>query len=272
MNETEHRAIDKNFLNGNPFPVNINFSLKDNFYSVHLTPMSISEIFEFIPQNTFLIFDVDYEVLKLRLMNLSDVVEKYSSYLKKFCDETLLIDKKSLRKLLDEISHHNFCLIDAETDIDVTEVSQIVRCADRSNELTVIREVGRNFFLSSHDDCYLYFETNDEDLSRELISRQIKTLVSTGVKCPLDTLKFNSDDLITRNEFSIMIFQNPVKTQKEVRWKIFDGTFRELFDGNEPLQSNSELVYFENTREIKIEKDPESPKETPNQFKSKTEN
>lgn len=86
------------------------------------------------------------------------------------------MEKKQIAKVLEEVPHYNLCLIDATKEIGIDNVIQIIDLADKLNELTVIKETGSNFFLSSHDDCYFYFETNDKNLAFELISVQIKFL------------------------------------------------------------------------------------------------
>ncbi len=94
--------------------------------------------------------------------------------------------------------------------------------ADKWNEKTIIDELSANIFLSSHDGCCLYLETNDENLALELIGLQIKILVATISDCSINDLKLNSKDVIIKDEFSIVIPQNPIKTSDRITWKIFE--------------------------------------------------
>jgi hypothetical protein len=251
---SESRAVEINSLKARPFPITVDFSVKENFYCVFLTPMSVSEIIDLLPYNTFLIFNVDtYEFANSKALPLSDVVNKCSGYLTKFDEETLLMDKEQIVKFLDDVSHYNLCLIDAAEKIEIDKVIQIIDLADKLNELTVIEETKSNFFLSSHDDCYFYFETNDENLAYDLISLQIKTLVSTSLNQAINELQFDPGELLTKNEISIVIPQNPVKTVGKVFWKIFEGTFRDFVYREEKTESKQALVYYETNKEIKIE-------------------
>ena len=252
---SDNKAININSLNGNPFPVNIEFSAKNGFYKIDLIPMSVLEVLELIPLNSFLIFNVDAnEYDGLKPLTLANLVNKYSEYLKKFDEETLLLKKESLIKLLNEISHYNFCLIDANSEIDIDKVIQIIDFADKWNKITVIEETFSNLFLSSHDDCYLYLETNNKNLAFEVIALQIKTLITTISDCSVNDLKFDSNELITSDNFSIVIPQNPVKISDKVSWKILNGTFKDFVYSNELIERDVELVFSEATNEIKIEK------------------
>src|SRR4051794_40008854 len=110
---SEKRAIDTNSLNGNAFPVNIDFSSKRGVWRVFFVPLSVLEVIDFISQETFLVFNVDhYNYVDLKTLSLEEVASNHSAYLKKFDDETLLMDKKSVTRLLREMPHYNFCLID----------------------------------------------------------------------------------------------------------------------------------------------------------------
>lgn len=251
----EDRAITINSLNGDSFPVSIDFSKKHSAFRVYLTPISVLEIVDLIPSGTFLIFNVDAnEYDGTRRISLEQFTAKYSSYLEKFDDETLLLDKKSIIQLLEEISHYNFCLIELELNAEIEKVIQIIDLADKWNETTVIKEVSSSIFLSSHDDCYLYVETNDENIALELIKLLIKILITNTLNCPINELKFNPKDLINQGDFSIVIPQSPIKTLKKVTWKIFEGTFRDFVYSKKTLISKSNLVYFEDDKEIQIEK------------------
>lgn len=252
---SERRAVDINSLSARPFPITVDFSVKENFYRVFLTPMSVAEVIDLLPYNRFLIFDVDtYEFDNLKTLTLSDVVSTRSGYLTKFDEETLLMDKGQTVKFLEDVSHYNFCLIDAAEEIGIDKVIQIIDLADKLNELTVIKETESNFFLSSHDDCYFYFETNDKNLAYKLVSLQIKILISTSLNHPINKLQFDPSELLTQNEMSIVIPQNPIKTVEKVFWKIFEGTFRDFVFREEMPESKLSLVYYESNNEIEIEK------------------
>ena len=255
MQISENSAIDVNSLSGHPFPITVDFSVKEGFYRIFLTPIRVLEILDLLPLNTFIIFNVDtYEFDDSRPLTLAEIVNKYSTYLKKFDEETLLMEKKEIIRLLTVVPHYNFCLIDAKKDIEIDKVIQIIDCADKWNEITVIKESDSNFFLSSHDDCYLYFETNDKRLAFELISLQIKILITAVSNCSPDELEFNPEEIIKQNEFSVVIPQNPVRTNEKISWKILKGTFKEFVYKEKITESNFDLVYFENSKEIKIEK------------------
>lgn len=256
MQISENRAININSLNGNSFPVTVEFGKANEVYRIYLTPISILEVIDLIPLNTFLVFNVDaneyYDGLKS--FTLKQLADKYSSYLKTFDEETLLISKESLIQLLNKISHYNFCLIDAGAETEIDKVIQIIDLADKWNEKTVINELSASIFLSSHDDCYLYLETSDENLALELIGLQIKILVSTISNCSINGLKLNSKDLIIKDEFSIVIPQNPIKTFGRVSWKILEGTFKDFVYSKELDESEFEVAYYESTSNVKIEK------------------
>jgi hypothetical protein len=255
MQIPENRAININSLNGNPFPVNIELAKMNGVYCVYLTPISILEMLDLIPLQTFLVFNVDAnEYDGMKSVTLKQLAIKYSSYLEAFDEETLLFDKKSLVQLLTKISHYNFCLVDAGTETKIDKVIQIIDLADKWNEKTVINEVSANVFLSSHDDCYLYLETSDENLALELIGLQIKVLVATVTNCPINKLKFDPKDIITKDKFSIIITQNPVKTSERATWKILEGTFKDFVYSKEMTESEFELVFDEPNNAIKIEK------------------
>lgn len=251
----ERRAITINSLNGSPFPTNINFSLKNGVYSVYLIPVSVLEVMNFINQDSFLVFNVDhYEHNDGKPRSLAEVVSKHSIYQIKFDEETLVMDRKSVIRLLDEIAHYNFCLIDVEPQIEIDKVIEIIDFVDKWNETTIIDRVGSNIFLSSHDDCYLHIETSNENLALNLISSQIKILVSTVLNCSINDLKFNPKELAPQAEFSIMIPQNSVKTPERTTWKIYNATYRDFIYNPESIESTLELVYFEADKTIKIKK------------------
>jgi len=252
---SKKRAIEVNSLSARPFPITVDFSVKENFYRVFLTPISVSEIMESLPYQFFLIFNVNsYEFDMSRELTLSEIVNERSSYLTKFDEETLTMEKKQVVKLLEEVSHYNFCLIDAVKEIEIDDVIQIIDLADKFSELTVIKETNSNFFLSSHDDCYLYFETNDKNLAFKLISLQIKILVSIFSNQPTYKLNFEPSELIIKDEVSIVIPQNPTETSEKVSWKIFEGTFKDFVYREEMPKSKFDLVYLKSNNEIKIEK------------------
>jgi hypothetical protein len=255
MQIPENRAININSLNGNPFPVNIELAKMNDIYRVYLTPISVLEILDLIPFNTFLVFNVDSnEYNGTEPITLKQLAAKYSSYLEAFDEETLLIDKKSLIQLLTEISHYNFYLIDAGTETKINKVIQVIDLADKWNEKTIINEVSANVFLSSHDDCYLYVETSGENLALELIGLQIKILVTTVTDVSINKLKFNPKDIIAEDEFSIMIPENPVITSERTAWRILEGTFKDFVYSKEMTESEFELVFDELNNAIKIEK------------------
>lgn len=255
MQIPENRAININSLNGNPFPVTVEFGKVNKVYRIYLTPISILEIIDLIPLNTFLVFNVDAnEYDGLKPVSLRQLAGKYSSYLEAFDEETLLINKESLIQLLNEISHYNFCLIDAGKETEIDKVIQVIDLANKWNEKTIINELPANVFLSSHDDCYLYLETNNENLALELIGLQIKILVATISTPSINELKLNSKDVIIKNEFSIVIPQNPIKTSERITWKIFEGTFKDFVYSKEMNESEFQIAYYESTDNIKIEK------------------
>ena len=209
MENSENRAINTNSLNGEPFPVNIDFSIKDGVYHIYSMPISVLEVMNLLPQKTFLIFSVDhYEFVGSETLSLSEVVSRHSSYLTKFDEQTLLMDKESIVRLLEEMPHYNLCLIDAEKEIEIDKVIQIIDLAEKFGETDITRETDTNVFISSHDDCYLHLETKNEKLALDLISLQIRILVSAVLNCSIDDLNFNPKELITEYEFSIMIPQS----------------------------------------------------------------
>ena len=156
MQISENRAININSLNGNSFPVTVEFGKENEIYRIYLTPISVLEILNLIELDTFLVFNVDSnEYDGTEPITLKQLASKYSAYLETFDDETLLMDKEHIIRLLNEISHYNFCLIDTGTETKIDKVIQIIDLADKWNEKTVIDELSANVFLSSHDDCYL---------------------------------------------------------------------------------------------------------------------
>lgn len=255
MNISKNRAININSLNGNSFPVGIEYAKVNEVYRIYLMPISILEIMDLIPFDTFLVFNVDAnEYDSFKPVTLKTLAENYSNYLKIFDEETLLINKENLIQLLSEISHYNFCLIDTEKEIDIDKVIQIIDLADKWNELNITKEVDANMFLSSHDDCYLYLETTDENLALKLIELQIKILVATTTDCSINELKFNPKELITKNEFSIIIPQNSTKTDEQTNWEILEGTLKEFVYSKQMSKSEFELFYDEPENSIKVEK------------------
>ena len=255
MSISENRAININLLNGNSFPVNIEFKKVNEIYRIYLMPISILEIMDLISQDTFLVFNVDAnEYDESKAITLKSLAEKYSSYSKAFDEETLLIGKQSLVRLLNEISHYNFCLINTDKEIELEEVIQIIDVADKWDDINVTGEVNANIFLSSHDDCCVYFETNDENLALELIGLQIKILVSTVTNFTLDKMKFNPKELVMKDEFSIVISQNPVEISQRITWAILEGTFKDFVYSKEMNKSEFELVYEKLNGNIKIKK------------------
>ena len=253
--QVENRAINLNSLNGEAFPITVDFSIQNGFYRIYLTPISLIEIIDLIPFETFLVFNVNsHEYEDSKSLSLNEIVSKYASYSKKFDEETLLMDKGGIIQLLNEISHYNFCLIDSTPEIEIDKVIQIIDLADKWKKIIVIEEVCSNVFLSSHDDCYLYIETNDKTLALDLISLQIKILVATVSDCPIYNLNFNPKDLITQESFSIVIPQNPIKTTDKVAWKIFGGTFKDCVYKDQIVESKNSLIYLEAEKTIKIEK------------------
>lgn len=255
MTSPETKAININSLNGVSFPVSIEFNKTQDFFRIYLTPISILEIIDLIPQNSFLIFNVDAnEYENLNSLTLKQLINKYSSYTKIFDEETILLNKENLIRLLNEISHYNFCLIDAQPEIELNEVIQIIDLADKWNEIIVIKETSANVFLSSHDDCYMYFETASGNLAFEIIGRQIKTLVTTVTDCPINKLIFDSKDIITQNNFSIVIPQNPVQINEFTIWKILEGTFKDFVYSKQMNESEFSLVYNRANNHIKLKK------------------
>ena len=255
MQTSENRAININSLNGNSFPVTIELAKLNEIYQIYLMPTSVLEILDLIPLNTFLVFNVDSnEYDGIKPVTLKQLADKHSCYLEAFDEETLLIDKKSLIQLLIEISHYNFCLIDAGTEMEIDKVIQVIDLSDKWNEKTIINELSANVFLSSHDDCYLYLETKNENLVLELIGLQIKILVATITDCGINELKFNAKEIMTKDEFSIVIPQNPTKTIERTIWKILEGTFKDFIYSKEMTESGFELVFDESNNVIKIEK------------------
>jgi len=67
-------------------------------------------------------------------------------------------------------------------------------------------------------------------------------------------LKLNPKDVIIKDEFSIVIPQNPIKTFERTTWKILDGTFKDFVYSKEMNESEFEIAYYESTKSIKIEK------------------
>jgi hypothetical protein len=253
--QNSERAININSLNGNDFPINIEFAKINEVYRIYLMPISVLEIIDLIPLNIFLVFKVDTNNFDgLKPTTLRTFAEKYSSFLTDFDEETLLMDKESIVQLLENISHYNFSLIDADREINIDEVIQIIDLSDKWNEKVVIDELSANVFLSSHDDCYLYLETNNENVALELIARQIKILIATITNCSLDELNFDPKELIFQNDFSIVIPQNPTINFNRNIWKIFDGTFKDFIYSKEMAESKYSLVYYETDNLIKIEK------------------
>lgn len=253
--QISERAININSLNGNSFPVNIEFTKINEFYRINLMPISVLETVDLIPFDTFLVFKVDAnEFDGLKPITLKQFAERYSSFLTDFDEETLLMDKKSIIQLLNDISHYNFSLIDADREISVDKVIQIIDLSDKWDEKIVIDELSANIFLSSHDDCYLYLETKDEKFALELIARQIKILITTITDCSLDKLNFDPKELIFRDNFSIVIPQNPTTNFNRNIWKIFEGTFEDFIYSKEMTESGYNLVYYELEKNIKIEK------------------
>lgn len=253
---SKNRAININSLNGNSFPVTIEFAKTNNIYRIYLTPISVLEMINLISLNTFLVFNVDANEFDegLKSFNLKQLADKYSAYLKAFDEETLLMNKEEFVQLLDEISHYNLCLIDVGMETNIDKAIQIIDLADKWNEKTIIDELSANVFLSSHDDCYLYLETNNRNLAIELIALQIKILVATISDCSVDNLELNPKDVILKNEFSIVIPQNPIKISERITWKIFEGTFKDFVYSKEMNESEFELSYYESNKSIKIEK------------------
>lgn len=244
-----------NSLNGSDFPVGIEFSVQNGIYKVYLLPLSVLEVIDFIRRETFLVFNVDAnEYDGIRPLTLAEIVSEYSSFIAEFDEETLLIDRKSVIELLNEISHYNFCLIDVEREIDIDQVIEIIDLSAQPFEITITDRVGANVFLSSHDDCYLYVETKDAHFALDLISLLIKTLVSTVSNIQPSDLKFNPKELTDHEKFSVIIPQNPVKTPAGTNWKIFDATFKDYIYNSETIKSDAELIYSETDQTIHIKK------------------
>ena len=233
----------------------IEFAEKNGFYRINLIPISVLEIFELISLKTFLVFNVDAnEYDGLKALSLTEMVDKYSAYLKKFDDETLLMDKENVIQLLDEIYHYNFCLIDVESEINVDKIIQIIDLADKWNEITVVEETSSNLFISSHDDCYSYIETTDKNLAFNLIALQIKTLATTISDCSVNEFNFDTSEIITESDFSIVIPQTPIKISEKVSWKILVGTFKDFVYSNKMPEYDKRLVLDKATNEIKLKK------------------
>lgn len=256
MEANNNRAININSLNGNSFPVTIEFAKTNNIYRIYLTPISVLEMINLLSLNIFLVFNVDANEYDegLRSFTLKQLADKYAAYLKAFDEETLLMNKEELVQLLDEISHYNLCLIDAGIDTNLDKAIHIIDLADKWYEKTIINELSANVFLSSHDDCYLHLETNNRNLAVELIALQIKILVATISDCSFDSLELNINDVILEDEFSIVIPQNHIKTSERITWKIFEGTFKDFVYSKEMKESKFELSFYESNRDIKIEK------------------
>jgi hypothetical protein len=248
------KAIEINSLNYHPFPINIDYSEIGGIYKVFLCPISVSEIIEILPFKSFLIFDVDHQEYgeEFKYISLAEIAEKYSTIIKDFDNETILMKKQDFIRLIDEINHYNLKLIDAQENIELEKVIQIIDLAEKLDESSITNETGQAFFLSSHDDCYLYFETKDKNLTLDLISLQIKTLVTTISDCSFEEMSFDPKELTEKEEFSIMISQSPTEERDKIIWKIYNSTFKEYVYESEKLQSDSNLIFDLITKEIRM--------------------
>ncbi|MEO6590037.1 MAG: hypothetical protein ABIP06_12110, partial [Pyrinomonadaceae bacterium] len=75
MEISKRKAINLNSLNGNSFPIAIEFSEKNGFYRINLIPISVLEIFELISFKTFLVFNVDAnEYDGVKALSLAEMV------------------------------------------------------------------------------------------------------------------------------------------------------------------------------------------------------
>lgn len=250
---TNSTAINVNSLNGNPFPVAIEYSQKEGVYCLYLTPISVGEIFDFLPGDIFLVFNVDSnEFDGTGSISLIDVCKNHSSFVKAFDNETLLMRKEQIISLLNHVGHYNFHLISAKEDMDLDSVIQVIDISDKWNDATVIDKTNSEIFISSHDDCYLYLETKDKELAEQLISLQIKTLVKTVSTKPMSDLTIKAQEFITINPLSIVIPRTLEEDNEHISWQILEGSFKNFVYGEE-MSPIGTLVYFRQTGAIRAE-------------------
>lgn len=243
---TSKNAIDINLLNGNQFPVTIEYSSKNGIYCVYLTPISVREVIRLLPEDTFLIFNVDTN--ESDGGSLDNTCENYSSFLKVFDGETLLMTRQQVIELLNNVDHYNFHLISVREDIDIDSVIQIIDISDKWNVATVIDKTNSEIFISSHDDCYLYIETNDEKLAEQLVALQIEALVNT-VSTSMSELKADIQELIATRPFSVVIPRTFKENSEEITWKILEGSFKNFVHG-ESLVPSGKLTYSKGNGKI----------------------
>jgi hypothetical protein len=256
----EDEALKVNSLNGDPFPVTIAYSENENLFRVYLTPLSVAEMADLLPETSFLVFNVDTnEFDESGSVTLSQAADRYSNFVKKFDDEILLMGKEQVIQLLLNVGHYNFNLIALEESIDVDKVLQVLDLAKRFGETTVVDKVGSQLYLNSHDDCYLYLETNDRTLAEKLISLQIRTLIGVYLAISPDELTFSSGDLIKNCPLSIVIPQVAEEKGGRVFWQILDGTFKDYVYGQNLRESGLKLVLSGTGVQIEKVRSDESP-------------
>jgi hypothetical protein len=260
----EDRAIDVNSLNGNPFPVIIEYSVKENSFSVHLAPLSVAEVADLLPAAYFLIFNVDtHDFDGSGIATLSKTEDNPSAFIKKFDEEILLMTKEQVISFVNSVGHYNFNLLAVEAGIDVEKILQVLELAEAGmSESTIIDKLDSELYLNSHDDCYLYVETNDKSLVERLVSLQIKTLVATHSKRSVSELRFDASELTGKGRLSVVIPPMIEFSEGRVSWKVLDGTFKDFVYGKEMPDIGLRLVLA--GVEIEIEKVRSD--ETPDRF------
>ena len=226
---SEYNAIEKNSLNGHPFPVSVEFSAKGDLFCVHSTPISVLEVIDLLPSRTYLLFNIDTnEYDELATVPLSRVANDCSSFIRKIDDEVLLMSQEQIIKLLNHVSHYNFNLIDVDESISDELVLRILELTDKVGDSTVIDKSDSEVYLNSHDDCYLYIETKDRTLAEQLILLQIKTLVTTIGNKTIAEVTFDPQEILLNDPLSLVIPQIPKEEPGKVTWNILEGTFKDF--------------------------------------------
>ncbi len=244
-------AINTNSLNGNLFPVAIEYSQKQGVYCLYLTPISVGEIIDFLPGDIFLVFNVDSnEFDGSGSISLVDVCKNYSSFLKAFDNETLLMKKGQIIGFLNNVDHYNFHLISAKEDIDMDSVIQVIDISDKWNDAPIIDKTNSEIFISSHDDCYLYLETRDKKLAEQLISLQLKTLIKTVSMKAMSDLTDNMEELMRIDPLSIVIPRDLDEDNEHISWQILAGSFKNFVYGEE-MSELGNLIYSKETGYIR---------------------
>ncbi len=179
-------TINQLGLRGSPFPLSATFRQDvDGVFHISLFPLSVQEIADLLlnrVQDTCAVFDVDlHSYCGSHQHSLEEVLEELEVSHDRLRPNCVTLSKSGLEKLIGEVGHYNFHMIDLPTGLgadDIAEMRPILKDHDQ-REAMLPKVHGSRVFLDTHDDCYLYVESRDVDLLYGVFARLMQIYFGT---------------------------------------------------------------------------------------------